>query len=153
MCLEYRKKIDDLSEALSIQKEINTKLEEARAQSELFAQQTKDYSDIINKELAELTSKHVSCQENNDLVEQKSKAISALEKEVSEVKGHLETCFDERNQLEKELTHVKEQLNKAKEQNTTIFNENRQLSESKKEIEAKLNQKTKQFETLNMEKA
>lgn len=50
----YLKKIDEVTEALQIQRQINSKLEEAHIQSQLFAKQTKDYSENINRQLSQL---------------------------------------------------------------------------------------------------
>lgn len=74
MCLGYRKKIGDIQEELQVQRQANAKLEEAHIQSQVFAQQTKDFSQSIKQELSELASKHIKCQQNlRDLEEAKRK--------------------------------------------------------------------------------
>ncbi len=49
MCIDYTKKLEALTDSLEIQKSVNAKLEEALIQSQLFAKQTQDYSESINR--------------------------------------------------------------------------------------------------------
>jgi hypothetical protein len=50
-----------MQEELNIQKMANAQLEEAHIQSQVFAQQTKEFSESIKQELQELASKHLKC--------------------------------------------------------------------------------------------
>lgn len=47
--MSYRRKLDELKEDFEVQKQTNQRLEEAHIQSQLFAQQTKDFSESIKQ--------------------------------------------------------------------------------------------------------
>lgn len=77
MCTNFHMKIDDLTLQLEVQKEVNSKLEEAHINSQLLAQQTKQFSESLTKECMELTSKHIDCENNRIIIEEQVNLIQS----------------------------------------------------------------------------